>query len=450
MVEKKPVVVIGAGCAGLSAAYTLGKAGVECIVLEGSDRAGGRVGNRSAHGFTWATGAAMTEPQWETTFEYLEELGLRDRVDTVESQVYGFWSGGRRRFVRLGKGMNPFKLLGFFLGRGLPFSTYPQLLRFAAAIRPYSSRIGAKGGHDFSGLMEIASMSTEEFGRKNGGASLTDRILNPFLGTMVLGRARDVSIAHPIALMSLMRGMCTVDGGLAVFIDALYEQVRDRVRLSTPVQEVVIEDGKVVGVRTADGLIETSQVILATDAADAIRLVPELPETMRAPLSACTYSSTYNYVFGLNRRIVPDDFLSLMIPASANSLITTIFDENSGVSSPRGPEGTGLVHAFTAGWHDDTLSAVDDETRRRLVIREIQRFLPEFPDEPLFTDVIRYDRAISLEAPEQVTAIHDLNDHHLRDVPGLYLAGEYLFLIACTEGALSTGKRAAQMAVADR
>jgi oxygen-dependent protoporphyrinogen oxidase len=29
-------------------------------------------------------------------------------------------------------------------------------------------------------------------------------------------------------------------------------------------------------------------------------------------------------------------------------------------------------------------------------------------------------------------------------VPGLYLAGEYLFLIACTEGALMTGKLAAE------
>ena len=34
-------------------------------------------------------------------------------------------------------------------------------------------------------------------------------------------------------------------------------------------------------------------------------------------------------------------------------------------------------------------------------------------------------------------------------VGGLYLAGEYLFLIACTEGALATGKAAAGMAVED-
>jgi hypothetical protein len=31
----------------------------------------------------------------------------------------------------------------------------------------------------------------------------------------------------------------------------------------------------------------------------------------------------------------------------------------------------------------------------------------------------------------------------MQDVSGLYLAGEYLFLIACTEGAFATGEAAA-------
>jgi oxygen-dependent protoporphyrinogen oxidase len=37
----------------------------------------------------------------------------------------------------------------------------------------------------------------------------------------------------------------------------------------------------------------------------------------------------------------------------------------------------------------------------------------------------------------------------MQDVNGLYLAGEYLFLIASTEGALSTGKKAAEMVIKD-
>ena len=37
----------------------------------------------------------------------------------------------------------------------------------------------------------------------------------------------------------------------------------------------------------------------------------------------------------------------------------------------------------------------------------------------------------------------------MQDIKGLHLAGEYLFLIASTEGALSTGKIAAEMVIKD-
>lgn len=448
MSKKKPIIIVGAGCAGLSAAYTLRKKGVDCLVLEAADRAGGRVGNDSQDGFTWATGAAMTEPQWATTFAYLEELGLSDEIGRVAAQVYGFPTSTGVKYVRMGGAADLPGMAAFFATRGLPLRTYPQILKLLKSIKPYMAEIGSD--HDFSGLMKIAGMSTEEYGQKFGGPEVTNRILNPFLGTMVLGRARDVSIAHPIALMSLMKGMCFMKSGLGALTDALYTTVADVVRLSTPVQEVLVKDGKACGVRTAEGVIEAGQVIVATDAEVTRSIVPGLSAAMRSALDTCRYSSTYSYTFALNQRIVPDDFMSLFIPATANSLLTSVFDENAGCFGRRGPAGTGLMKVFTAGWHDRTLTAMDDETRRRVVIRELQRFWPQFPEEPLFTKVIRHDRAVNLEGPDQVSAIHELTAKHMRDVPGLYLAGEYLFLIACTEGALATGKDAAEMALADQ
>ena len=438
----KKVIIVGAGCAGLSAGYTLKKAGVPFTILEASDRYGGRVGNRSHGDFTVGYGAAMTEPQWETTFQYLEELGLTGKVETVQAQTYAFPRGGKVHYARLGKGMNPVKTLAGALG-GLPLSAIVGLLKFVKAIAPYQKTLTTGGGHDFSGLREISRQSTAQFGMTHGSRELVNRILNPFLGTMVLARARDVSIAHPIALLSLMKGMCILDGGLATLTDSLYEQVSDAVQLGTPVEEIVIDDGAVKGVRVAGQLIEADQVICCTDAEVALQLIPALPPTMRLPLETVKYSSTYNYIFGLNQRIVPDDFLSLMIPQSHNSLLTTIFDENSGVFGRRGPDGTGIIHAFTAGWHDDLLSSMSEDARRRTVIREVQRYFPEFPDEPLFTDVERWDKAVNLESPGQFEAIHDMLEHHAHDVSGLHLAGEYLFLIACTEGALATGREAA-------
>lgn len=443
--ERKKVVIIGAGCAGLSAAYTLQKQGVDYVVLEATDRIGGRVGNKQNSGFTYGIGAAMTEPQWKTTFEYLTELNLTDKVRSVENQCYAFWNKNKIHYLLLGKDTKLSHLLGF---RGMPFRTYLQALKFITAIRKYIARLG-NGNHDFSSLSEISNTSTAEFGLKHGGPEVVNRILNPFLGTMTLARASDVSIAHPIALLSLMKGMCYLDGGLGILMDALYEKVKEHIRLSTPVQKVVIENGRVKGVETAQGFIEADQVICTTDAVLTRQLIPDLPAAMREPLETCKYSSTYNYVFGLKKKVVPDYFLSLMIPASENSILSTIFDENSKAFGSRGPEGAGLMHAFTAGWHDAELTGLSEEARTRRVIREIQKYFPAFPDQPLFTDSIRYERAINLEAPGQFNAIQDLIQHHIRDVKGLYLAGEYLFLIASTEGALATGEEAAQSVMRD-
>jgi protoporphyrinogen oxidase len=444
--EPRKVVIIGAGCAGLSAAYTLQKKNVDFVVLESSGRYGGRVGNKQKEGFTYGIGAAMTEPQWKTTFSYLTELGLTEKVRPVEKQCYAFWNNGKVHYLTLGKDTSLFDLLGF---RGMPFKTYFQALKFILSINKYRKAL-SKGNNDFSVLSEISSTSTANFGLKHGGDEVVNRILNPFLGTMTLARASDVSVAHPIALISLMQGMCYLDGGLGILLDALYEQVKEKVQFNTAVEKIVIEDGRIKGVKTSSGMIEADQVICTPDAVLTLNLIPDLPDSMRKPLQTCKYSSSYHYVFGLKKRIVPDYYLSLMLPASEHSILSTIFDENSKAFGVRGPDGGGLMHAFTAGWHDDELISLTEEARTRRVIQEIQKYFPEFPDQPLFTDCIRYDRAINLEAPGQFTAIQDLIRNHMEDVRGLYLAGEYLFLIASTEGALATGEQAAERVLKTR
>ena len=83
------------------------------------------------------------------------------------------------------------------------------------------------------------------------------------------------------------------------------------------------------------------------------------------------------------------------------------------------------------------------------MIDEIRKFVPFFPEEPKVTKCYRWDRAVNIEAPGQHNAIREMIDNHMKDVSGLYLAGEYLFLLACTEGAFSTGKKAAEMVVDD-
>jgi monoamine oxidase len=92
------VVILGAGIAGLSAAYELGKAGYDCTVLEARDRVGGRDwtirrgatldmsdGTRQVCEFDedlyWNAGAARLPSHHQAMLGYCNELGVALEVE---------------------------------------------------------------------------------------------------------------------------------------------------------------------------------------------------------------------------------------------------------------------------------------------------------------------------------------------------------------------------------
>jgi len=438
----KKVVIIGAGCAGLSATYTLRKQGINVVTFEADDAAGGRCRSVEEKGYTFSIGAGATEPQWHTTFQYLDELELMDKVFHVKQQRYIFVRNGEKHSVFLrGNFIEMLKTVPEDIRFGLtafPLKTYPQLFKVILALRKYMKLVDNKN-QNFDALSDISNTSTAEFALKHGGPEVVNYIFHPFLATMTFGRPEEVSIAHPISLFALMQGMCSLDGGLGIMTAALYDEVKDCVKLSTPIKKVVIENNKVMGVETMTGFVEASHVICATDAVRAMALIPGLPDTIRQPLETCKYSCTYNYMFVSEKKIVPNHFFALMIPASEDTIINSIYPDND--------ERTTLHVTTRCSSHQELIKLTEEE-RRRLVLKEAKRYFPDFP-EPVYTKVVRWDRAVNLESPGQFVAIQDLIKNHMRDVQGLYLAGEYLFLIACTEGALATGQQAANMVMED-
>lgn len=108
------VLILGAGVAGLTAAYELGKAGHRCVVLEAKDRPGGR--NWTVRGGTQETDLdghtqrARFQPgqymnagparlaQWMVTLDYCRELGVRIEPFTnqnADAYIYNEGSGAK-------------------------------------------------------------------------------------------------------------------------------------------------------------------------------------------------------------------------------------------------------------------------------------------------------------------------------------------------------------------
>ena len=452
----KKVVIVGGGNAGLSAAYTLHKAGVPFVLLEASNRVGGRVIHRQYKDIIYNDGAFYTEPQWKTTFDYLEEFGLLDKVYEPDKKVYGMWLGDKVAYFE--DTGNLFQSLLSL--KGMPKKLLLQGAKFVPALLMNMSKIDQEAAQtgDFDSLSDVAKLSVREWCKSIGCPEIADKALGPMLGMMTLARTTDVSAAHPIALMKLMSGMDNIEGGLCTINENIYDRIKDSVRLNTPVQEIVIEDNEIKGVKLVDGeFIEADQVICGTDAVDALKLMPNLPDTIKEPLGTCTYCKTWHYVFYYEDDLVPDGFLALWIPESTDAKITTIFAVAQkeewyaeGEEKIHKFDGTATqVHTFTAGWYDDYYMPMTDEERHAAVIAEIEKFYPGFGEKAELIASNRMERAINLEPPGQYEAITDMKKNHLDDVKGLYLGGEYMFLIACTEGAWATGKQAGEKLLAD-
>lgn len=430
------VVVIGAGNAGLAAAYELEKAGVDYVVLEATSRYGGRVGRGDFEHGTYSMGAYFTEPQWDTTFEYLQEFGIMADVTEITEKVYGMYLNGKVAYFSDTGNL----AASLFALKGLPLSIVPQGAKFVPSLMKAMGLVDAEK-QDFSKLAEISRYNAKDWVTEHGGDQIADKFVGPLLKMMVLAQGYQISAAHPIALMKLMAGMCLIKGGLKRINDTIYEMIKDKVRLSTPVEKVEIEDDVVKGVKLANGeYIETDTVICCTDAVDALAIMPNLPESIAEPLDTCQYSKTWHYVFYTPERDTPDNFLSMFIPDSSDSKLDTIFDENS--NNMAATPGTGLIHAFTSSEWDEEFKQLDDEARCQLVMDEVGKFYPGFADRAELVSARYLERAVNIEAPGQFEAIEELKKNHIHDVKGLHLGGEYLFLIASTEGAWRTGKAA--------
>ena len=250
-----PVVVIGAGLAGLSAALEIQKAGREVIVLEAAERAGGRVQSDSIDGFTCDRGFQLINAKYPelVALNVLGKLDFRfaDRAINVSIDQELHRLGDPRRY--------PFS--AFDLATG-------SVLEKFALVKALMGK-------------PKANQSIDEYLASAGLGKTLDRVLKPFLRGVYLTDLSNVSAPAGLEIIKTFIGgkPGLPRAGVGALSVALANQISD-LRLGVAVNS--IKTGKVL---TTAGEIAASEIIVATDSTTAAQL---LDLTSVAKLASCT------------------------------------------------------------------------------------------------------------------------------------------------------------------
>jgi oxygen-dependent protoporphyrinogen oxidase len=260
------VVIVGAGPAGLTAAYRLERAGHEVVVLEAADVAGGRTHTEHFGAGHWAdTGAGWLASFYPDTLSLLDEIGERGRLRPLNLR------GGGDLLLDGRHVPNP-NSVGRILAT--PLLTVAQKVRFLA----WMAQLIVRQRGDLRLDESWDAMTALEALHPAGDAAI-ERIVRPSFEGPFFARLDEMSGALVRAwLRELSIGsFFHVDGGMDAPWRSLGERlgVRTGVRVATVREagdgvEVVVDGGEVVRADAA---------VVAVPAPIAVELVREHPAT---------------------------------------------------------------------------------------------------------------------------------------------------------------------------
>ena len=319
MPNKAEVLVVGAGLAGLNAAIALQNAGLEVVVLEASDRPGGRVTSDFIDGFICDRGFQLINSQYPA----LQELNVISEIDFVPApRVIEVALGDDRRALGDPR-VAPWTALDRATG------TIPEKLALLRFLISHPKK----------------DQSVEEVLQPLG--AVYTRVLRPFLQGVFLTDPKNVDARYGQSIIkSFVSGTPGVPRkGVAELSKALAARITN---ISYNLQVDTLEG---TSVHTSAGMFEAENIIIATDATTATQLLG-LNEVPRMAGCITWYHATNENPSGNGRLIVDGQSRGPII----NSIVI------SDVSSSYAPIGQNLISTTT------DLSATESDVRRHLSI----------------------------------------------------------------------------------
>jgi oxygen-dependent protoporphyrinogen oxidase len=193
------VIVVGAGVAGLSAAFRLQQQGFEVTVLEADDRVGGKTMASRRDGYILNRGATVLGASYDAVKALARDVGVEDDIVRVPSRV-GIVRDGRTYWLRGGG----FGALVDFIRTPL-LSWKSKLVLTRAAFDALRARRKAGFG-DPSLRAELDVESVSDYSDRRLNSEVRDIILDPVMGGLLIVDGLAASVADLFFLASKVLG----------------------------------------------------------------------------------------------------------------------------------------------------------------------------------------------------------------------------------------------------
>lgn len=351
------IAIIGAGAAGLSAAYDLAGLGHQITVYEAASHTGGLA-------------AGFKEPHWDWTMEkfyhhwfqsdkdvlgLIDEIGARDKVLFPRPVTAIYYQGRFHPFDSMFTNMPLFLLRHFPLLDVARFGLAGAYLKFS------------------SNWKSLETATADEWLSRNMGQRVYDSMWKPLLvGKFGDEYYRQVNMAWFWArLHSRTTRLGTFVGGFQAFFDTLAEAVRQRgatIHLGTAVREITPNDDGTLTLHTPAGAQVYDRVMVTTSPRLLTRLAPSLPADYLSQLNALKSMGAVVLIVSLKQQLSEQGYYWHNLPKDAGFPFLAMCEHTNFVS----PEHFGGDHLIYCG---DYLQP-DHEYFKLTVDELLDRFVP--------------------------------------------------------------------------
>lgn len=426
--EAAPVVIVGAGLAGLCCARELHRAGIPVLILEAEPDLGGRVRtSRDADGF-------LIDRGFQVMLSAYPALRRQVDLDALGSAPFDagamLWTG-RRRIPLADPFRHPAAIVRDLTTGIFPLSDKLRLAAWALAVSRTPWRTAAAAANESS----LNRSALEALAGRGFSDAFIDRLARPFWGGILLDRSLTAGagiLDYTLKMFLAGSGVLPRDGLGAVPAAIAADLPAGAIRTGARVAALRRDGARVTGVElTAGESIAAAAVVVATDPPAAAELtgIETIPTD---PIGCVTVFLTGRTEPGVGKRLVLD---------STGQRSVNHIAPLSTVQPTYAPAGSHVIAAVILG--DDALAATDHDLGRRA--EDDVGLMLDQPNAWRAKHIVRVPFSLYRQDPGLHRRLPDAST----GVPGLFLASDAT-VDASVNGALFSGEAVARSVRAAR